>query len=249
LSEYIQTMTFKFHHFDSIGSTNDEAKRLAGLGEPEGTVITADTQTAGRGRGGRGWVTPKGAAIAMSLILRPQVAALQATQVALLGGLAVLEGVRKLVDLPMQIKWPNDVLVRGQKVAGVLAEAAYSGDTLEYMVLGMGVNVNGGPPPELKLEYEATSLAAETGSPLDREAVRHSILAAFEARYSTLGTPTLAEAWKANLAMLGQQVRVVGLAETVTGKLEGVTPEGALVLLTENGETHTILAGDVHLRQ
>ncbi len=241
-------MNFKFHHFDSIGSTNDEAKRLAGLGEPEGTVVTAETQTAGRGRSGRGWVTPKGAAIAMSLILRPQVAALQAAQVALLGGLAVSEGVRKLVDLPMQIKWPNDVLVRGKKVAGVLAEAAYSGDTLEYIVLGMGVNVNGGPPSDIKLEYEATSLAAEVGSPLDREAVMNSILAAFEARYSTLGTTTLAEAWEAHLAMRGEQVRVVGLTETITGQLESVTRDGALVLRLENGEKRTILAGDVHLR-
>lgn len=241
-------MDFKFHHFDSIGSTNDEAKRLAGLGEPEGTVVTADTQTAGRGRGGRGWVTPPGSAIAMSVILRPKVKAIQATQVALLGGLAVLEGVQKVVNLPMQIKWPNDVLVRGKKVAGVLAEAAYSGDKLEYIVLGMGVNVNGGPPPDLKLEYEATSLATEAGSPLDRDAIMKSILAAFEARYSTVGTPALAEAWRQHLAMLGERVKVIGLTETVLGDLEGVTPDGALIIVTENGEKHTILAGDVHLR-
>lgn len=241
-------MDFKFHHFDSIGSTNDEAKRLAGLGEPEGTVVTAETQTAGRGRSGRGWVTPHGSAIAMSLILRPRIDAVQVTQVALLGGLAVLEGVQELANLPMQIKWPNDVLVRGKKVAGVLAEATYSGDKLEYVVLGMGVNVNGGPPPDLKLEYEATSLAVEAGSPLDREAVIHGILAAFEARYSALGTPALAEAWRQHLAMVGERVRVIGLTETVLGDLEGVTPDGALIVVTENGEKRTILAGDVHLR-
>jgi BirA family transcriptional regulator, biotin operon repressor / biotin---[acetyl-CoA-carboxylase] ligase len=242
-------MNFSFHHFDTIGSTNDEAKRLAMLGEPEGTVVTAETQTAGRGRSGRAWVTPHGSAIAMSLILRPKVPALHTLQVSLLGGLAVLEGIQRLVSLPLQLKWPNDVLVNGKKVAGILAEAAYSGDQLEYVVLGMGVNVNGGPPPDLQVEYEATSLAAEWGDSSDRDALMRSILAAFVMHYPALGTPALANTWLQHLAMRGQPVRVTGMTESVTGVLEGVTGDGSLVVRTEDGGVRTFLTGDVHLRE
>jgi len=241
-------LTYRIRHYDTIGSTNDEAKRLASLGEPEGTVVSADEQTAGRGRSGRTWITPPGAAIAMSIILRPRIPAIHSTQIALLGGLAVLEGIRRIVDLPAQIKWPNDVLVRGKKVAGVLAEATFAGETLESVVLGMGVNVNAGPPPDFKLEYAATSLAAESGCLLDREAVMNAILAAFDARYPQLGRPELAGAWSEHLAMRGEQVRVAGMTETIIGTLDGVTGSGAIIIRLESGEARMLLAGDVHLR-
>jgi BirA family biotin operon repressor/biotin-[acetyl-CoA-carboxylase] ligase len=240
---------YQIHRHDSLGSTNDEAKRLALLGEPEGTLVVADTQTAGRGRTGRQWVTPPGAAIALSLILRPQIALSHTTQLSLLGGLAVLEGIQKFSALPIQLKWPNDVLVRGRKVAGVLVEAGFVGNVLEYVVLGIGVNVNGGPPPELRLDYEATTLAGELGTPLDREAVTQSILSALDRRYPQLGTPDLASAWWEHLAMRGQAVRVLGMLETLEGQLLGVKGDGALVIQLANGDTRTILSGDVHLRE
>jgi BirA family biotin operon repressor/biotin-[acetyl-CoA-carboxylase] ligase len=160
-----------------------------------------------------------------------------------------LEGIQRMTSLPVQLKWPNDVLVRGKKVSGVLAEAAYNGDRLDYIVLGMGVNVNGGPPSDLQLDYETASLAGELGRELDRDALVRSILAAFAMRYPYLGTPALAEAWSGHLAMRGQPVRVVGITETITGVLEGVKGDGALVVRTNGGEIRTILAGDVHLRK
>ena len=242
-------MKVRFCHFDQIDSTNDEAKRLAELGEPEGTVVTAESQTAGRGRSGRAWITPPGRAIAMSIILRPIAPALHLTQIALLGGLAVLEGIQRVAGLPAQIKWPNDVLVRGKKVAGVLAEAAFRGEGVEYVVLGVGVNVNGGPPPDLQLDYEAVSLADELGCVLDRDSVRDAILAALEVRYSQLGTAALTAAWAEHLAMRGAVVRVTGMLETITGTLEAVKEDGTLVLRQENGSARTVLAGDVHLRR
>jgi len=241
-------LRYRIHHHDTIDSTNDEARRLASRGEPEGAVAAADSQTAGRGRSGRAWITPPGAAIAMSIVLRPRVSANRTTQIALLGGLAVLEGIRRVVDLPMQIKWPNDVLVRGKKVAGVLAEASFAGDKMEYVVLGIGVNVNDGPPPDSNLEYAATSLATESGSALDRESVMNAILSAFAERYPLLGTPALSALWSNHLAMRGQPVRVIGLAETIVGTLESVTDEGAIVVRFDDGSSRTILAGDVHLR-
>ena len=242
-------MARKIYRYAEIGSTNDEAKRLAALGEAEGILVVADTQTAGRGRSGRQWLTPPGSALAMTLILRPTVPVVHVAQIALLGGLAVLEGIQHSTGLRPQLKWPNDVLIGGKKVCGVLAEAVFTGDKLESVVLGMGINVNAGPPPDLTLNYPATCLAAEVGHPLDRELVMQAILAAFDLRYPQLGAPTLAAAWGEHLAMRGQKVQVGGGAESLAGTLEGITGEGALVLRLENGEARTVLAGELHLRE
>jgi BirA family biotin operon repressor/biotin-[acetyl-CoA-carboxylase] ligase len=242
-------LKYRIHHYDLIGSTNDEAKRLADLGEPEGTVVSAAAQSAGRGRAGRAWITPRDSAIAMSVVLRPRIATARLAQVALLGGLAAVEGIQRSTSLHPELKWPNDVLVRGKKAAGVLAEAGFAGDRLEYAILGIGVNVNAGPPPELRLEYETTCLRVEHGAALDPAVLRQAILSALDQRYPQLGTPALGRAWSERLAMRGQAVRVVGVAETVAGVLEDVDDDGALVLRMEDGRTRTILAGDVHLRQ
>ncbi|MBI5829646.1 MAG: biotin--[acetyl-CoA-carboxylase] ligase [Chloroflexi bacterium] len=241
----------RFYRYESLGSTNDEARRLAALGEPEGAVVVAEAQTAGRGRAGRVWVTPPGGAVAMSLILRPRVAPAHLTQMAMLGGLAVAEGIRAMCGVAAELKWPNDVLVAGRKVAGVLAEASFAGEQLDWVVLGMGVNVNAGPPPAVALDASraATCLAAEVGYLLERESVMSAILSAFDARYAQLGTPALAAAWVGLLAMRGKRVEARGPAETVTGRLEGVTAEGAAVLRLASGESRVILAGDVHLRE
>lgn len=239
----------RVYRYSTLGSTNDEAKRLAALGEPDGTLVVAEAQTAGRGRSGRQWVTPPGAAIAMSLILRPALPSFQMTQVALLGGLAALEGIEQATGLTAQLKWPNDVLISGRKVAGVLAEAAFIGDKLESVVVGFGVNVNAGPPLDLKLDYPATCLAAEVGHPLDREPLVNAIIAAFDARCRQLGAAALRQAWAKHLAMLGNKVKAIGPGETVCGTLEGVTDEGAIVIRLESGERRTMLAGDVHLRE
>jgi BirA family biotin operon repressor/biotin-[acetyl-CoA-carboxylase] ligase len=241
-------LTYRFYRYDILGSTNDEALRLAALGEPEGAVVMADTQTAGRGRLGRQWITPRGTALAMTLLLRPQLAVAHTTQIALLGGLAVLEGVQQVTTLTPQLKWPNDVLVHGKKVAGVLAESGFLGNKLEHVALGMGVNINSGPPPNLVTEYPATSLAAEYGASLDREAIAQAILAAFAKYYPQLGTPALSQAWSAHLAMRGQQVRLVGPTETTSGELTGVREDGALILKLKSGKTRTFVAGDLHLR-
>lgn len=239
----------RVYRYSTLGSTNDEAKRLAMLGEPNGTLVVADIQTAGRGRSGRQWVTPPGAAIAMSLILHPPIPSFQIAQVALLGGLAALEGIEQTTGLTAQLKWPNDVLINGRKVAGVLAEATFTGDKLESVVVGIGVNVNAGPPLDLKLDYPATCLAVEVGHPLDREPLVNAIVTAFDARYQQLGTAALRQAWAKHLAMFGKMVKAIGPGETVFGTLEGVTDEGAVVILLESGERRTVLAGDVHLRE
>ena len=238
----------RIYHYVTIESTNDEAKRLALRGEPHGTLVAADEQTAGRGRAGRAWITPPRSAIAMTLILRPGIPAHHIPAIALLGGLAVAEGIEQVSGLRAQIKWPNDVLIADKKTAGVLAEATFIGDRLDSVVLGIGVNVNAGPPPDLPLDYPATCLAAELGRTVDRERVADAILSAFDALYPQIGTPALAAALTARLAMRGKMIRVTGWNETCTGILERVTDEGAIVVRLDGGESKTILARDVHLR-
>ena len=134
----------------------------------------------------------------------------RSTQISLLGGLAVLEGIKRATKLTPQLKWPNDVLINGSKVAGVLAESLFVGDRLEAVIVGMGVNVNAAPPPGLKLEYPATSLADVLGHHVNREDLITAIVESFDARYAQLGARDLTEAWSAHLAMKGQVVQVVG---------------------------------------
>jgi len=217
------------------------------LGEPHGAVVIADEQTAGRGRAGRAWITPPRSAIAMTLILRPDIPAAHIPALALLGGLAVAEAIERVCGLRAQIKWPNDVLIADKKTAGVLAEATFNGDRLDSVVLGIGVNVNAGPPIDVPLDYPATCLAAELGRAVDRDRVTDAILSAFEARYPQIGTPALATAVTARMALRGQMIRITGWNESCTGMLEGLTDEGALVVRLAGGEGKTILAGDVHL--
>jgi BirA family transcriptional regulator, biotin operon repressor / biotin---[acetyl-CoA-carboxylase] ligase len=236
--------------FHTIGSTNDEAKRLADSGAPEGLLVIAEEQTAGRGRTGRTWITPLGQAIAISLILRPaNLPADQATQLMMLAGLAVCQAVEQVTALQPELKWPNDVLLSGKKVAGLLLETALRGDQLDYAVLGLGLNVNFAPPPE-EVDFPATSLQAEARTKLDRQPLLRAILEQLEALYPLVGAPNQAlyRAWSARLALIGEPIVVRTTEGDQTGLMEGVTPDGALLLKQPNGQMLKLLAGDVRLR-
>src|SRR5262245_19367089 len=130
------------HFFPTIGSTNDEAKRLAAAGEPEGLLVLTETQSAVRGRQGRQWLTPPGTALALSLVLRPALEARQAARVTMLAGVAVCEALGQAAGLQAALKWPNDVLLDGRKAGGILAETGLLGERLDYLVLGIGLNVS-----------------------------------------------------------------------------------------------------------
>jgi BirA family biotin operon repressor/biotin-[acetyl-CoA-carboxylase] ligase len=236
--------------FHTIGSTNDEAKRLADSGAPEGLLVVAEEQTAGRGRTGRTWITPLGQALAISLILRPANLPLeQATRLTMLAGLAVCQAVEQVCALHPQLKWPNDVLLSGKKVAGLLLETALRGDQLDYAVLGLGLNVSFAPPAGT-VDFPATSLQAEAGTEFDRQPLLRAILEQLEALYPLVGAPNQAlyQAWSARLAMVGQAIVVRTAEGDQTGRLAGVTPDGALLLTPASGQTLTLLAGDVRLR-
>ncbi len=233
--------------FQEIGSTNDEAKRLAQGGGREGLIVVAEEQTAGRGRAGRRWLTPPGAAIAFSLILRPALPAARAARLTMLAGASVCDAIEQTTSLRADLKWPNDVLIAGRKVAGILSESAVQGERLEYAVVGLGLNVSSAPPPA-EVDYPATSLQAEAGREVDRLKLLRAILARLEARYPSLADESLYHDWRARLTLMNQAITVRTEHGDHSGRAQGVDPDGALLFRLDSGETLRLLAGDAHLR-
>ncbi|MFQ5408094.1 MAG: biotin--[acetyl-CoA-carboxylase] ligase [Anaerolineales bacterium] len=236
------------HYFERIGSTNDEARRLAENGAPEGTLVVADEQTAGRGRAGRTWVTPAGSAIAASFILRPALASSQLGVLSLVGGLAAAIAIENVCALRSQLKWPNDVWLRDRKVCGVLAEASHAGDArVDWVVLGIGINVSGAPPGGANLRYPATTVEAASGRAVDRTALLVALAEALADYYITLDAARVVHAWSKHMLWRGQTVRVDTGRQPFTGVVRGVSADGGLVLTLDGGETHTIAAGEISL--
>ncbi len=231
--------------YQQIGSTNDEAKRLAESGAPEGLLIVAEEQTAGRGRLGRQWLTPPGGSLAFSLILRPTLPAAQAARLTMLAGVAVCEAIEQTTPLTAQLKWPNDILIAGQKAGGLLLETALIGDELGYAVLGLGLNISFVPTG---VDFPATSLQA-AGAEVDRLRLLLAILTRLEAHYANILDDTLPSVWRARLALMGvPSVLRAPDGTTHAGHAVDVSPDGALLFQTDAGETLRVLAGDVSLR-
>ncbi len=235
--------------FDTTGSTNDEALAWAASGGQDLSLVVADEQTAGRGRAGRKWHTPPGAALAFSLILRPSdVERTLPARVTGLAALALVQACQRL-GLKPQIKWPNDVLIGGRKVAGILAESVWAGSELDTTVVGAGVNVSeAAVPSEDRLLFPATSLERELGRPIERPALLRQILEALIEWRPKIGTPEFMEAWEKALAYRGEQVSVGRDEETpLDGKLLGLEADGSLRLLAHDRPV-TIHFGEIHLR-
>ncbi len=240
-------------YFDSTGSTNDLALAWAAESAPDFSLVAADEQTSGRGRSGRTWYTPAGSALAFSLILQPNGSEREhPVFFTALGALALAETLSKNFGLPASIKWPNDVLVRGRKVAGILIETVWLGDVVESVVLGMGVNVlSASVPPAKTLDFPATSLEDETGHTIDRPALLRGILSELVAWRARLGSPGFITAWEERLAYRGQQVQTWdpnGQNPPRNGQLLGLGADGSLLLRGENGESYSVHFGDVRLR-
>ncbi len=239
-----------WRYFERIGSTNDLAAEWAVQGTPDLSLVIADEQTSGRGRSSRKWLTPPGAALAFSIISRP-VSHLDLTHYSALGALAVCEAIEKLFHLECEIKWPNDVLLSGRKIAGVLVETKWSGETVTAVILGIGLNVTPASIPEKTfLSFPATCLESEVGRPADRWGLLAEILACLLLRLSSLGTQEFLDTWWSRLAWKGQQVSLVSEAglELIKGRLTGLEPDGGLKLENLEGQVHIIHAGDLHLR-
>lgn len=228
-----------------IASTSDEAKRLVAEGAPAGTLVWARVQTVGRGRHGRGWVSPAGNFYA-SLILRPPVPVAMAAQLSFVAALAVADACLALApDAAISLKWPNDVLLAGRKLAGLLLESQSQGDgMLDWLVLGIGINLATYP---VEVEYPATALAA-VGADVDADAMLGALAASFLAWYGRwregAGFATIRAEWQARAQGLNQPIRVRLPGETREGVFAGLDTDGALLLDTGTGR-HRIAAGEV----
>lgn len=231
------------HWFESCGSTNDVAKQLAAAGSLAGTLVVTAAQTAGRGRAGSQWLAPPDSALTATIILRPALAAAQTAQMALLGGLAAQRAITACAKVDALLKWPNDVLLGGRKVCGVLAESSFAGDHCEWVVLGFGVNINAAPQLPAAV-LPATAVAIEAGEPVSRVQLLHGLLAQLSTLLPLLGSADLSAACNAVLAWRGTRVEVDG-AVPAAGVLLGLAPDGALQLRTDAGKTLSLHAGSL----
>lgn len=241
----------EIRYFDTTGSTNDEALAWATEDAQDLSLVVANHQTTGRGREGRKWITFPGTALAFSLILRPEAEEAQVPSLFTgLGAMALLDSLKKL-GLKAKIKWPNDVLVKRRKVAGILVESVWSGDALDTVVLGMGVNVLAGSNPQIEeLLFPATNLEAEIGSPTSRLDLLKDILTGVIHWRTKMSSGELVKEWDRNLAFKGELVDVwQGKEEPVTGSVLGLEPDGSLRLLSSRDDKiMTIQFGEIHLR-
>ena len=236
--------------FPTIGSTNDEALAWATDGARDFSLVIAEKQTSGRGRMGRKWFTPPGAALAFSLVLRP--GTYERERIGLFSGLGALAlvGALRRYGVVAQVKWPNDVLVNRKKIAGILVETTWLGNDVDSVVLGMGVNVapEAVPPPEL-LNFPATCLQFEAPDAPPRLVLLKNLLEELISTRAALASESFIRAWEADLAFRGETVRV-GLTETesVTGQLVGLETDGSLRVRTSAGTIQSVRFGEVHLR-
>ncbi len=230
-------------HLADCDSTNDEAARLARAGAAHGTVVTADSQRAGRGRRGRRWHSPPGENLYLSCIVRPQLAPAEAVAITLAAGLGVSDAVRQ-VGVEATLKWPNDVLVNGRKLAGILTEMSTASAAVEHIIVGIGVNLGqqAFPPP---LDQVATSLS-EHGVSVERAAFLDMLLADLERRFESFfrdGVEALSDAWTARADRAPVQVTASG--RTILGRVVGLASDGCLLVEDAAGVRHRVIAGDV----
>ncbi len=239
-------------YLPSAGSTNDLALQWCEAGAPDGALVIADTQTAGRGRAsGRRWLTPPGAALAFSLILRPTAGESQCTgRFSPLAALALTQILDKVYHLDAQIKWPNDVLVARRKLCGILVESAWLGDKLQAVVIGVGINIaSSAVPPVNETLYPATSIQDELGHPIERQELLAEVLYTLFAWRPRLNGEDFFQAWEQYLAYRGEWVRIEENEQPpLTGVVLGLDRQGNLRLRLANGEEHSVVVGDVHLR-
>lgn len=228
-------------------STNDEARRLAEKGAPEGTVVIADFQSNGRGRHQRRWQAPPGSSLLLSVVLRPAVPPEQVQRVTMMAGLAVADAIEASTGITALLKWPNDILAGSRKVGGILTEVSLERGHVEHAVVGIGLNVNLDPSLLAgELIMPATSLSAVLGHEIPRLSLLLALLCALEERCSDLLLGgTLAEEWAERLVTLGRPVTVALPDGVLHGVAEGVDASGALLVRNPDGQSVRVVAGDV----
>jgi len=238
----------KIYAFETIDSTNNCARALAACWGEEGTLVLAEQQTAGKGRLGRSWVANPFENLTFSLILRPVLPPEALNLLPLYAAVAVAEAIEHETGLAVECKWPNDLLIGGKKAAGILLEGSLKEDGLDYVVLGVGVNVNQSAFPE-EIAPRATSIRKEGGKDVDRVKLLREILKALEAHYTAImkkGFHDIIPLWLARSTMMNREISVAQDGNVISGIVKGLSPEGALIL-ESGGAEKTLFAGDVTL--
>lgn len=249
----LQTKTLGrvIHYEESVQSTQRIAHVLAGDGASEGTLVIADEQTAGRGRLMREWHSSKGTGVWMSLILKPLLPPQKAPQFTLITAVAVVQAIEEVTDLHPQIKWPNDILIDGKKVTGILTELQAESDKINSIIIGIGMNVNHTKehfPDEL--QKIATSLAIEQGEPLSRSEIVQKVLERIEALYSIYmkeGFTPVKLLWESYAISIGKKIRARTINGTIEGRALGITDEGVLKIEDSAGTVHQIYSADIEV--
>lgn len=241
--------------YKRVDSTNDIAYQLADKGIKDGTVIFAEEQSKGKGRHGRHWISPSKGGIYMSCILRPRITPNEIPRITLLAAVAVAKAIRDITSLDVSIKWPNDIVIDGKKVCGILTEMKAQQDSVDFVILGIGVNVNT-PPKQLpkgsaSLKDEAHRRGAGAkAADISRVELAKNILEKLEECYNLSernGFAPIIEAWKNLSAMLGSRVRVALPSKTFEGLAHDINPDGALIVRLDSGMLEKVSSGDVEM--
>jgi BirA family biotin operon repressor/biotin-[acetyl-CoA-carboxylase] ligase len=223
----------------------DEVDRFANQGELEGLVVIADRQTAGRGRAGRTWQTAGASGLLFSVLLRPRKTPSEIAVFPLIIGLAVAEAIEDIADVRCSLKWPNDVLVGDKKVAGILMTTRISGDDIDHLNIGIGINVAG---QERELPTGGTSVAVVSSKPVDRDKLFEKLLMKLDDVYASFcmaGSGSFIREWTAKAAYLNDRVEVETGSLTIEGIMRGVDDQGTLLLEKEDGSSSRIIAGEL----
>lgn len=237
--------------FEETDSTNVQAKQLGEQGAKQGLLVVSDLQTAGRGRRGKSWESPKGSSIYMSLLLRPEFAPNKAPMLTLVMAHSVGKALNVCTGLDVKIKWPNDLILNGKKIVGILTEMSTEIDYINYVVIGVGINVNGTTFPDELLD-KATSLCVEVGHPIQRSQIIAEVMKQFEQDYEqfqkTEDLSWMKDEYNAGLVNYGQDVVIHGAQEPYQAKALGINDTGELLIQKEDGSEEAIYAGEVSVR-
>jgi len=236
----------RIHYFPEIGSTMDAARELAKKGAGEGTIVVAEAQTCGRGRLSREWLSPAGG-IYLTLVFRPGISPAYAPRINLMASVAVAATIKKLFGLKAELKWPNDVLIEGRKVCGILAEMDAEMDVVNFVNVGIGINANTSIP---QFEKTVTSLKDALGKEISRKNFLRALLMEIERQQPLLMKANLLQEWKKLSVTLNKDVRIVAPGEVIVGRAIDIDTTGALIVKGRNGSLKKAMAGDcIHLRE
>ncbi|MEH7491045.1 biotin--[acetyl-CoA-carboxylase] ligase [Neobacillus niacini] len=239
------------HYEDSVESTQKIAHRLAYENAPEGTIIIAEEQVSGRGRMDRKWHSPKYTGIWMSIILRPNIPLPKAPQLTLLAAVAIVQAIEDLTDLLPEIKWPNDILIRGKKVTGILTELEAEADRINSIIIGIGMNVNQTKEDfPCELQEIATSLFLEKGEKVSRSDLIKGIFMNLEKLYLLYleeGFLPIKLLWEGYAISIGRKITARTLSNSIIGTAQGITDDGVLIMVDEQGKTHHVYSADIEL--